>query len=761
MKKGIALQMEIESLLERNDIPDDAKKIIREFLDKQHNQDNLQNILIEKSIVGIVVIQEGYVKYVNQTLSDISGYTYEEIINKPFKNLIHPKSLPEVINIYERRLANENLPIQYNMSLLLSNGRSLDVEVKSVKVIHESKPTIVVFISDFSRLKKEFDRLEENERLYRTIITTASEGVWVTDLENRTLYVNPALERMLGWTQEELIGKRVEEFLSSNSQPLFSQKSKERYTNGISSSSYELTLHKKDGTPIKTRVSGTALYDAGNKIMGSFGLLTDITDQALDQERIKNLIEFNPDAITVTDLEFNIILVNSRAVELYGAKSTKEIIGLNALEFIIPEQRQKAIDNALKTLHAGKKKFVFEHMLTRLDGTTYPAELFVSAIEDSKGNPTSFIAITRDITERKRAEQKIIESERKYRTLVENINTGIFRVHVNKGLIQCNRAFCEMFGYDSFEEISCRDLSEIYVNPNDRNRFVEELYLKGELYIKEVLMKRKDGSHFWASISSRVSPSREWHDGIIEDISKKKYAEQLLKQVKSEEEMFHAMLTHFVRNDLQKIVNNLDYLLLKYESTKGLNNKDVNEIIRIATRSSEIIDTVNKIFEVLQTPFKPESIKKEISVLELINLMVAKFDLKTIHFEINHKNLDFKILYHEYIEQVISEIARFLVESRNSPDSSVVKIVIDGLCFEDNFCIIIQNFDSDPIPTKVCERLVAKITEKWEYHGHYIGLSLVSVIMNYFKGQLRIHPSMKKGNEFQLWFPQSLLRSKC
>ncbi|MHA1975246.1 MAG: PAS domain S-box protein [Candidatus Hodarchaeales archaeon] len=490
-------------------------------------------------------------------------------------------------------------------------------------------------------------------------------------------------------------------------------------------------------------------------------LQTDITNQAQINQRIRNLIEFSPDAITLTDLEFNIILVNSRAAEAYGAKSKEELIGVNALEFIVPEQRQKAIDNAMKTMFAGEKRFVFEYTLLRADGTTYPAELYVSAIVDSKGNPTSFVGITRDISERKRAEEKLVESERKYRTLVENMNTGIFRVHVNQGIIQCNRAFCDMFGYKSFEEISCTDLSRLYVNPDDRRRFIEELYLKGELYIKEVLMKRKDGSQFWASISSRVSSTREWHDGIIEDITKKKHAEELLKQVKKEEEMFHAMLTHFVRNDLQKIVNSLDYLLLNYEQTKDLKNNDIKEIIGIATRSSDVINTVNKIFEVLQSSFDPKAIGKEISVLEMINLLVAKFDLKTVRFEINHNNLDFKIISHEYIELVIYEITKFLTESCANNGSDVIKVVIDGLCFEDNFCIIIQDFESSPIPTKVCERLVAKITERWEYHGHYIGLSLASVIMSYFKGQLRIHPSVKKGNEFQLWFPQALLRWNC
>ncbi|MHA2075064.1 MAG: hypothetical protein ACW97X_10625, partial [Candidatus Hodarchaeales archaeon] len=58
-------------------------------------------------------------------------------------------------------------------------------------------------------------------------------------------------------------------------------------------------------------------------------------------------------------------------------------------------------------------------------------------------------------------------------------------------------------------------------------------------------------------------------------------------------------------------------------------------------------------------------------------------------------------------------------------------------------------------------RLSAKITEQWEYHGHYIGITLASVIIQHYTGQLKIYPAKNKGNEIQFWFPESLLRSSC
>ena len=722
-------------------------------------------ILVERAKIGITIIQDGRVKLVNQALAQLAGLTVDEVLDQPFINFIHPKALPEIVKRYECRMKGEDVPVTYETTLITSTGDAVDVEISAGLINYLDKAADLVIVYDITKMKENerkmmevVKELKDSETRYRTLITTALEGVWVTDLENKTLYVNPALEKLLGWTLDEMRGKPVEELLSPLSKELFNKKVQERFVNGIPSSTYELTFLRKDGTPVITRVAGTALYNPENELIGSFGLLSDITSEKIAQENYRKLIEFNPEGITLTDLNFNIIAINQAALELHGVESPDVLLGTNALDLIVPEERLLAIENAQKTL-GSSKKLVFEYNLLRYDGSKYPAELIVSTITDDLGNPTSFIAITRDITQRKKSEELLLESERKYRTLVDNINSGIFRVSTDGKLIQCNPAFIEMFGYDSKEEI--QDLSQLYAVTSDREKFITELYRNNKISIQELLMRRKNGTIFWASISARVSGSGKWHDGIIENITERKKAEEVLKQIKLEEERYHAMLSHFVRNDLQKIVNNLDYLLLEYDTNQKLKRKGVKEIIRIATKSSRTIDIVNRIFEVLQTPFLPEIIEDKIKINEMINSVTTKFQSHLRPFVLNKDNLQFNIILDNFIEEVFHEIFLFIFDSSETQGSENIPINIDGACFSDEFCILIKDEASNPIPKEVCERLSATISDKWEYHGHYIGITLASVIMQHYHGQLKIFPYLNQGNEFQLWFPQNLLKGLC
>ncbi len=747
--------MDINNLLSRKDVPNDIKDIISNFFDKyQESLDELKKSeihyrsLVENSREVIFTTDlEGIITSINSVAVKLTGWSIDEWIGENFITRIHPDDLEGLFEGFEE-VVKGIIPPTPEIRVLTKSGEYRVFEIKANPRIEDGR---VVGIVGFAHSRQEF---YASEARYRSLIQTMGEGVWLTDLENKTLYVNPALESMLGYTLGEMTSHSVTEYLTTQSLEIFERKVKERYEKQIPSSTYELSFIRNDKSIFMAKVTGNALLDNDGNIVGSFGLFTDISAEKEAQKSYKNLIEFNPDAIVLTDSEFNITQANESAVKLNGANSIDDLIGRNALDFIVPEDRNYAIANASKTL---QETLTFEYTLLKLDGTRYPGELIVSSIVDDTGKLTAFIAITRDITERKKGEEQLIQSERIYRTLVENVNSGIFRVSRQGRLLQANLAFIQMFGFNSQEEISVTALSALYANPEDRKGFVEELYREGQLNIKDILMKTRDGINFWASISARVSPNGQWHDGIINDISKRKYAEETIKQVKLEEERYTAMLSHFLRNDLQKIVSHLELLVLKNGSEQQLEETKVAEIINIATRSSKTIDKVSLIFEVLQkAPISETSITKSIGLSNLVTTLIENFDYSRRDFEVNISTV--KILDDSYLPFAIHELIEFLINSNGDPDQSTSPIMIEGHEFDQYFCLTIRDYVSTPIPERTCEILASKITERWESHGFYTGVTLASVIMQHLNGQLKIIPSSTKGNEFQLWIPNFLLK---
>jgi two-component system NtrC family sensor kinase len=163
---------------------------------------------------------------------------------------------------------------------------------------------------------------------------------------------------------------------------------------------------------------GVPLRDSEGKIVGVVEITRNITErkraeEALQEseEKLRLMFESVTEGITVSDLEGKIVEVNEPVVRMYGADSKDELIGRSSFEFMAEKDHARAMDNLKKTLEEGYSGNI-EYTLLRKDGSEYPAELSATVLRDASGNPIGFIAITRDITERKETEEQLIVTDR-------------------------------------------------------------------------------------------------------------------------------------------------------------------------------------------------------------------------------------------------------------------------------------------------------------------------------------------------------------
>jgi PAS domain S-box-containing protein len=252
---------------------------------------------------------------------------------------------------------------------------------------------------------------------------------------------------------------------------------------------------------------------------------------AASEQLYRTLVETSPDAVTTTDLAGQITLASRRTLELHGYDRPEELIGRNALEFIAPEERQRAAANLQKTLIAGSIHDI-EYALFRQDGSRFPAEMSASLIRDAGGQPRAFIAVTRDITERKRAEQALREREASLAEAQRMAHVGSWEWDLGPDAAHWSDETYRIFGVPHGNLDQHRESFLDLIHPGDRPRVAQALddAVSGiRQYDLEYRILLRDGTKKVIHALAEVVRNREGQAvslrGTVQDITERKRAE--------------------------------------------------------------------------------------------------------------------------------------------------------------------------------------------------------------------------------------------
>lgn len=268
--------------------------------------------------------------------------------------------------------------------------------------------------------------LQKQEEEFRSIFENARDAIFWADTETGLIIrCNKAAEILLKKKREDIIGIHQAELHPPEKRDYYTRAFKEQVqSKHIAGIEAEVITAAGDIKPVHVTASVTVV-DGTPIIQGIFRDISELkkAEKKLreSEEMYKKLIQTSPDAVTATDLEGRIILVSHRTLELYGFDTQDEVLGKSALEFIAPEDHPKARENIQKTLGDEVVQNV-EYTFLRKDHSRFIGELNATLIRDAGGKPLGFIAITRDITDRKKSEEQIKASLREKEILLREVH---------------------------------------------------------------------------------------------------------------------------------------------------------------------------------------------------------------------------------------------------------------------------------------------------------------------------------------------------
>jgi PAS domain S-box-containing protein len=254
--------------------------------------------------------------------------------------------------------------------------------------------------------------LPGDEGRYRTIVEVASEGIWIVDSTGLTTYVNPACEKMLGYTASEMLGKSLFEFVHESELAeaegrfaLRLEGEKERA---------EVRFIRKDGSLLYALVSSARLHARDGSVDEVVGMITDITDRKeLERElgkserKYRELWESLKSGVVFSDSEGRLRDANPGYLEMTGY--TAEELSRLSYRDITPEKWSGLDEAALSQVRERGYCDLYEKEILRKDGTTVPVDIRVWLLRDEEGNETGTWALVRDITDRKLVEQEMMK----------------------------------------------------------------------------------------------------------------------------------------------------------------------------------------------------------------------------------------------------------------------------------------------------------------------------------------------------------------
>jgi len=371
-------------------------------------------MLSYQALMGIGIIQGEQIKYANNAISSITGYTKEEFISEGTKilsKIVHPDDLSFVSDQLQKKLSGKkDIVNRYVCRIITKNNNIKWLEIFSKTIYYEGKYADLITFVDITESKIAEENVRESEEKYRSIFESASEAITISDNNGKILDVNSAALEILGYESEELIGKiAAPGYVYPEQRKEMRQK---LMKNGFVRNQ-EITFKHKDGLHVNVLGSATLLKNKNGQIDRIIGIFTDITNRVKAEQEIKktkdylqNVIDSASEIIFTIGSDYKIKTWNKSARMITGYKQS-HIIGKSIKKLTLIEN-QDELKDYIQTIFKGKISKLEELTINTSFGIKKQFSVSPSFIRDESKNVNEILFVCRDISYEKERHGKLL-----------------------------------------------------------------------------------------------------------------------------------------------------------------------------------------------------------------------------------------------------------------------------------------------------------------------------------------------------------------
>ncbi|MEN6320957.1 MAG: PAS domain S-box protein [Syntrophaceae bacterium] len=642
----------------------------------------------------------GCISFWNPAAEHIFGYTPPEAIGQNLHQFLAPKRYMESYYTaffkFKKTGQGEAIDKTIELQACRKNGEEFPIELSLSAIRLEEGWHAVGIIRDITSRKQTEEALRESEGKYRILAENASDIIWSMDLNLKFTYISPSIEKIQGWSAEELKSLRLQDIMPPDSlakvMTIMEEEIALEETPGTDpkrTRRFEIEEYHKNGSIIWMELIARFLRNEQGELIGITGITRDITDRKRSEvalkeseRRLHDIIQGSPISAFVIGKDHRIIYWNKALEELSGIKADT-VIGTSEQWRAFYSKARPCMADLLvdQALEAVPRWYVEKYVKSRLQEEAYEATDFfpemgdtgkwlrftAAVIRDSHGDIVGAMETLEDITEHKQAEEALKASENLYRSVIDNIKDTFYRADTDGKLIMISPSGTTLLGYDTVEEMIGLDIAKsIYVNPNDRKKILSAIVERGFVTDFEVKLRRRDGTPVEVSTSSHKYFDENGLllgiEGILRDISERKNAEKALRN--SEERFskaFHISPAPTIISTLDNgryiDVNNAFLSMLGYsrEEMIGRTASELNVWANIDDRKKAAQKLVEQDFlrgELLHLQTKSGDIRYVLVSTEIITLNEQEFILSIFYDITDQRRLETHLRQTQKMEAV-------------------------------------------------------------------------------------------------------------